>query len=700
MRAREPDLAGTVERDGVRVGYDLYGDDLDDAAGRPWLVLFTSWAIVHMRQWKFQVPYLARSFRVVTVEGRGNGRADRPDREEAYADGEYADDALAVMDELGIDRAVLIGLSMGARHALQFAARYPERSAGVVAIGAAYPSTEPPDFDVARERYEGWQKYNRHHWLADYPDFAEFFVDAIFPEPHSIKQREDGVSWALETDGRTLVHTRTARARSTAAEAQADCERVRCPVLVVHGDDDAIVPHATGARIARWTGGTLVTVHGGGHGVPLREPVLTNRLIRDFVGRCLPTPPESRTWTRARQRPRRALYVSSPIGLGHVHRDLAIADALRELHPDLEIEWLTQHPVTRVLEERGERVHPASALLGSESAHVEAESGEHDLHVFQAVRRMDEILLANFMVFADLVEQEHYDLWIADEGWDVDAFLHDNPELKRTAYAWLTDFTGWLPMADGGAAEERLTADWNEERIERGRRYPRLRDRSVFVGSADDVVDLPLGPGLPTAREWARERYDFGGYVLPAFPPLDREELRARLGYAPDERVVVVTVGGSGVGSPLLRRVAESFPFARKQVPGLRMVLVTGPRIDPASVRAPAGVEVRGYLPDLRRHLEACDLAVVQGGLSTTMELTAARRPFVYNPLQHHFEQQIHVPHRLDRYRAGRRLDYAEAAEPERLAEVIADEVGRPVDYRPVETDGAARTARLLSELL
>jgi predicted glycosyltransferase len=130
------------------------------------------------------------------------------------------------------------------------------------------------------------------------------------------------------------------------------------------------------------------------------------------------------------------------------------------------------------------------------------------------------------------------------------------------------------------------------------------------------------------------------------------------------------------------------------------MVLVTGPRIDPASVRAPAGVEVRGYLPDLRRHLEACDLAVVQGGLSTTMELTAARRPFVYIPLQHHFEQQIHVPHRLDRYRAGRRLDYAEAAEPERLAEVIADEVGRPVDYRPVETDGAARTARLLSELL
>jgi pimeloyl-ACP methyl ester carboxylesterase/predicted glycosyltransferase len=695
MRARQPDLAGTVERDGVRVGYDVYGE-----AGRPCLLLFTSWAIVHMRQWKFQTAYLSRCFRVVTVEGRGNGRADRPDRAEAYADREYVDDALAVMDGLGIERAVLVGLSMGGRHALQFAARYPERSLGVVAMGARYPGREAPDFDVPKPAYEGWEKYNRHHWATDYRDFVEFFVSQIFTEPHSTKHIEDGVAWGLATDAATLALTVAAREQVSAADAEETCRRIRCPVLVVHGDQDAVVPHAVGVQIAGWTRAPLVTVEGGGHAPPLREPVLVNRLIRDFARSCLPPEPARRTWTRASHRPRRVLYVSSPIGLGHVHRDLAIAERLRELRPGMEVEWLTQQPVTRVLEERGERVHPASALLASESAHVEAESGEHDLHVFRAVRRMDEILLANFMVFADLVEQEHYDLWVADEGWDVDAFLHDNPELKRTAYAWLTDFTGWLPMPDGGVAEERLTADWNAERIERGRRYPRLRDRSVFVGTEDDVVDQPLGPGLPTAREWARERYTFAGYVLPAFPPTDREELRAGLGYRPDERVVVVTVGGSGVGSPLLHRVAGSFPFAEKRVPGLRMVLVTGPRIDPAAVRAPAGVEVHGYLPGLRDHLEACDLAVVQGGLSTTMELTAARRPFVYVPLRHHFEQQIHVPHRLARYGAGRRMDYADLADPDRLAEVIAAEIGRPVDYRPVETDGAVRAARLLADLV
>ena len=119
---------------------------------------------------------------------------------------------------------------------------------------------------------------------------------------------------------------------------------------------------------------------------------------------------------------------------------------------------------------------------------------------------------------------------------------------------------------------------------------------------------------------------------------------------------------------------------------------MAGPRIDPGALQAPAGVEVPGHVPDLYRHLAACDLAVVQGGLSTTMELVACRRPFLYFPLRNHFEQNIHVAYRLNRYRAGRCMNYATAT-PESIAEAITVEVGRPVDYRPVETTGAARAA-------
>ena len=128
----------------------------------------------------------------------------------------------------------------------------------------------------------------------------------------------------------------------------------------------------------------------------------------------------------------------------------------------------------------------------------------------------------------------------------------------------------------------------------------------------------------------------------------------------------MVTVGGSGVGTALLRRAADAFALAAKRVPGLRMVLVDcGPRIDPASVAVAApGSRCTATCPTCGRHLAACDLAVVQGGLSTTMELTAVRRPFVFVPLRHHFEQQVHVPHRLAQYGAGRRLEYAERRRP------------------------------------
>ena len=162
--------------------------------------------------------------------------------------------------------------------------------------------------------------------------------------------------------------------------------------------------------------------------------------------------------------------------------------------------------------------------------------------------------------------------------------------------------------------------------------------------------------------------------------------------------MVIVTVGGSGVGEALLRRVIAAYPEAARRVNGLRMIAVAGPRIEPERLDAPAGVEVRAYVPELYRHLAACDLAVVQGGLTTTMELAAARRPFLYFPLRNHFEQNRHVRHRLDRYGAGRCMDYDARPGCDRGA--IAEEIDRPVAYRPVERNGAARAAALIAPLV
>jgi pimeloyl-ACP methyl ester carboxylesterase/predicted glycosyltransferase len=692
-RARYPEDEGYVERDGVRVFYEVYG------SGEPTILLLPTWSVIHSRHWKMQIPYLARHCRVVTFDGRGNGRSDRPRDPAAYDEREFAADALAVLDATETNSAVIVGFSLGGQRGLILAAEHPERVEGAVFIGPNFMGGGAPlrertvfDFDTEHDTDEGWAKHNRYHWLRDYRDWVEFFMSKMFTEHHSTKPIEDAVSWGLETDAETLLASQEARGLEP-EESRDLAGRVRCPVLVIHGDGDAISSVTRGAAMAEQTGGRFVVLEGSGHAPHLRDPVKVNLLLRDFVA---PPKPAAR-WVRGKSRRRRALYISSPIGLGHAQRDAAIADELRKLHPDLEIDWLAQHPVTAVLEARGERIHPASAHLANESGHIESESAEHDLHCFQAIRRMDEILLANFMVFQDLVRDEAYDLWIGDEAWELDYYLHENPEQKRAAYVWLTDFVGWLPMRDGGAHESLLTADYNAEMIEHIARFPRVRDRAVFVGSPEDVVPDSFGPELPLIRDWTEEHFEFAGYVT----GFDPDELgdREALGYRDDERVCIVTVGGSGVGSHLLRRVIEAFPDAKERVPELRMIVVAGPRIDPAGLPKHDGLEIRAYVHDLYRHLAACDLAVVQGGLTTSMELTANRRPFLYFPLRHHFEQNFHVRHRLGRYGAGRAMDF-ETATPEVIAEAIAEEIGREVDYRPVERDGAARAAALIGELL
>jgi pimeloyl-ACP methyl ester carboxylesterase/predicted glycosyltransferase len=701
MRAKLPNRHGFVDRDGVKISYEVYG------RGPQAMLFLPPWSIVHSRVYKAQLPYFSERFRCVAFDARGNGKSDRPMDAAAYSLDHSIADALAVMDATHTSEAILVGLSLGGLHACVMAAYHPDRVRAAILVGAVatvgrgYPYMTPRHFLAQRERFEGWDKYNREHWLADYPDFAEHFIRNICSEPHSTKQIEDGIGWAGETSGPVLVKTVEARAIPPGVDVGEEMYRkIRCPMLLIHGDDDRVQPHERAALVAEITGAELVTCAGAGHNPLGRFPAKCNVLITDFLNRKLGIA-APRPGARHRGQPKKVLYLSSPIGLGHGRRDIAIARELRQLHPDLQVDWLAQDPVTRLLEASGERIHPSSSRLASETRHIELESGEHDLHCFQALRRMDEVLIANFMIFQAAVEEGGYDLVIADEAWDVDHFWHEHPELKKAKLAWFTDFVGYLPMPSGGEHEAFLTSDYNAEMIGHVERYPALRDRAILVGSPEDIVPLSFGKDLPAMRDWVPRHFDFAGYVIGEHPRLfgDRAELRRTLGYRADERVCVVTVGGSGVGMHLIKRILQAFPLVRARLPELRMIVVAGPRIDPTSLDAPAGVEVRAFVPNLDRHLAACDLALVQGGLTTCMELTAAATPFLYFPLKNHFEQNFHVAHRLDRYRAGRRMKFASST-PDMIADAMVDTLNAPICFAPVEANGAARAARMLAELL
>jgi pimeloyl-ACP methyl ester carboxylesterase/UDP-N-acetylglucosamine:LPS N-acetylglucosamine transferase len=708
-RARYPDHEGFVERDGQRLFYEVYGE------GEETIFLIPTWSLVHSRHWKMQIAYFARHFRVLVTDGLGNGRSDRCRDPKRYGAVEFARDCLAVMDATGTQRAVTVSLSRGAQYSLELARIAPDRVAGAVFIGPLFPYT-PSHWSVLLHplsgafsltvplpaSYRWWGRMNPAHWRSDYPEFAEWFISRCFPEAHSTKAIEDGIRWALDTDGETLAATGFGHIHRNRRSLRRLAGNLECPVLVIHGDNDKITPPRDGRALTHLSEGRLEVVPGAGHFPHARKPVQVNLALRDFSEEAFgrPRTPRDPTVYRPDGRPR-ALFISSPIGLGHSQRDVAIARELRSLHPDLQIDWLAQDPVTRVLQAEGERIHPASAHLANESKHIESESAEHDLHCFHALRRMDEILAANFMLFHDIVREERYDLWIGDEAWELDYYLHENPREKRVPFAWLTDFVGFLPMDDGDARESFLTADYNADMVDHIAHHPEVRDMALFVGNPDDIVAERLGPELPMIRDWTEHNFDFTGYVT-GFDPADlsdRTKLRTELGYADDEQVCIVTVGGSGVGADLLRRVIAAFPQAKDRVPDLRMIVVAGPRIDPESLPSHSGLEVVPYVHNLYRHLAACDLAVVQGGLTTSMELTAQKRPFLYFPLRHHFEQNFHVRHRLERYGAGRRMDYDDSP-PALIAAAIAREIGRDVHCRDVETGGARLAAQHIAELL
>jgi pimeloyl-ACP methyl ester carboxylesterase len=303
-------------------------------------------------------------------------RARYPD---AYRRREFATDALAVLDAAGVDRAVVVAwCDMG--ESLILAAEHPERVAGLGLIApplslgerdhGVYPFDSEPGTD------EGWAKETRGYWRRDWLGYLEFFFATCFTEPHSTKQIEDCVDWALDTDMETILagfggwETKII----DPAEVAALGPRVRCPVLVIHGTEDEQTDTGIGVALAHRLGGTLVLVEGGGHGPHARDPVKVNTLVAQFAGVAqtgvaqtgvaedgvAPTgvtpSPVTQTWTRALRRPKRALYLSSPIGLGHARRDVAIARELRRQVPGLEVDWLAQDPVTRVLEAEGERI--------------------------------------------------------------------------------------------------------------------------------------------------------------------------------------------------------------------------------------------------------------------------------------------------------------------------------------------------------
>ena len=394
----------------------------------------------------------------------------------------------------------------------------------------------------------------------------------------------------------------------------------------------------------------------------------------------------------------RILFISSSIGLGHAARDLAIAEQLRGRRPDLEIDWLAGHPATRLIEAAGESILPEAAVF-QETGFAEDSAEEFSLNLTRYATRALGAWARAARAILNVTRRRSYDLVVGDETYELTIAFALAPRLKKLPWVIIYDFFG-LDAMTRNPLERGVVHVLNRIWCGGGRGKPSPFDLTLFVGEPDDVPDAPLGWRLPNARDYAERHFQFTGYAL-GFDPstyTDRHNLRRTLGYN-EHPLILCSVGGTAVGADLLRRCVAAYPLIRARVADARMVVVCGPRIDPATIDAPAGVQVHGYVPRLYEHFAACDVAVVQGGSTSTLELTALRRPFLYFPLEGHAEQNLVVAKRLARQGAGSQRVYSQTT-PAALADAIVSQLGRKPTWPPIRANGARRAAELIDRLL
>jgi UDP-N-acetylglucosamine:LPS N-acetylglucosamine transferase len=393
------------------------------------------------------------------------------------------------------------------------------------------------------------------------------------------------------------------------------------------------------------------------------------------------------------------LFVSGCIGLGHVTRDISIANELSKLNSSVEIVWMADLPASTYLREMG-----ANVLPGLE--HVS--KGANDLcdeHAKDYALNLYPWWLAWYATFPERVkamveaaDKENVDLIVGDETYDLYIEYVKHPKSKKRPFLLILDFVGGH-LSDG-IPKKKLPLwffnKWTRDYLKQA--YG--KEGTLFIGEANDVIDEKLGMLLPSRRDVVKQYATCVGYSL-NFDPRSipsKQELRAKLGYGP-EPLVIVTVGGTAAAAPLLRKAAEAYPIMKKAIPNLKMVIVAGPRVAREYVKRDNGLDVKGMVPNLYEHMAAADLTISAGGGTTTQELQALNKPFIYFPLEQHFEQQIDVAYHLKRDNIGVNMVFSKTT-PEALAAAALENIGKTMNYPKLPTDGSRLAAKHISDLL
>lgn len=398
---------------------------------------------------------------------------------------------------------------------------------------------------------------------------------------------------------------------------------------------------------------------------------------------------------------KRILFISGSLGLGHISRDLAITKELRRHRGDIDIHWLAAEPARSVIDHAGEKLVSEIDLYRNDNIKAESAAKGAHLNLFKYAFSSLREWLHNAHLVRKIVDCGQYDLVIGDETYEIIVATALKQVKLNIPFLMLYDFLG-LDAMSKNPFEKMGIYFWNRIWSLDYKIFNREKNIAVFIGELEDIPDKKFSFLLPNRREYAIKNYNFVGYII-TFDPKDFADkigLRQKLGYD-DRKLVVCSIGGTAVGRNLLELCGKAYVIAKRRIPNLHMILVCGPRLPSKSLDVPKDpdLEVRQYMPDLHEYFAACDLAVVQGGGTTTLELTALKRPFIFFPLEGHSEQETVVAERLKRHHAGIRMSYTRSTENS-LAEAIIANIDSQVEYDNVPIQGAYNVVQFIDKLI
>lgn len=278
-------------RDGFRLFYEAVGE------GTP-IIFVHEFGGSHW-SWEPQLNFFARRHRVITFAARGYPPSDVPPSVENYSQARAADDIIEVLDAEKIDKAHVVGLSMGGFASLHVALRHPQRVLSVVAAGAGY-GAEKAHEDYFKGISEQVAKSFQERGAKDFaPTYAEGASRVQF-------QEKDPRGWQLFAD-RLAQHDSLGAAntmrgvqmrRPSLYDLEAEFRKLDTPVLIMTGDEDdhCIQPGLFLKRTIPRAG--IAVFPKAGHTLNLEEPELFNRLVADFIsqveaGRWKPRDPRA-----------------------------------------------------------------------------------------------------------------------------------------------------------------------------------------------------------------------------------------------------------------------------------------------------------------------------------------------------------------------------------------------------------------------